>query len=505
MGRISTSDGAAATNGTASLPGDVKLDGVERKLELNGYAKARPTASRRRDRDYRMRRMLAAADVVAVMVGIAAMPLFDIARPLEHVFWGTITIPLWLALFMMYGLYSAGLRRVGHSTADEIPGLVHVFVLGGVGTWVILHLTPAGSTEFAPLCAAIGLAFALDLALRSAVRWLSRSLLGSERVLLVGSGPMTPVLARQVQRQPSHGLEIVGALTREENRHWPLPVESLGALGEVDAAALLSELDVDRVVVSAEGIEDHVLMDLVDLCRKMNIRVSALPSLAAMIGPAATIDQLEGVTVIGLNLPTLARSSQVLKRAMDIIGASILLVLSAPVMLVVAIAVKLDSPGPLLFRQTRIGRGGKPFRLAKFRSMVDGAEAQREELLALSRQKEWLDLEHDPRITRVGRFLRLTSLDELPQLWSVLRGNMSLVGPRPLVAQEDCNVSGWARGRLDLTPGLTGMWQVLGRTHIPFEQMVMLDYLYVANWSLWTDVKLILRTLPTVVARKGAN
>ncbi|HLH13171.1 MAG TPA: sugar transferase, partial [Solirubrobacteraceae bacterium] len=138
-------------------------------------------------------------------------------------------------------------------------------------------------------------------------------------------------------------------------------------------------------------------------------------------------------------------------------------------------------------------------------SMVPEAEGMREQLLALSRQEKWLDLEHDPRITRVGRFLRLTSLDELPQMWNVLRGEMSLVGPRPLIAVEDRNVSGWARGRLDLTPGVTGLWQVLGRAHIPFEQMIMIDYLYVANWSLWTDVKLILRTLPAVLTRRGAN
>jgi lipopolysaccharide/colanic/teichoic acid biosynthesis glycosyltransferase len=137
--------------------------------------------------------------------------------------------------------------------------------------------------------------------------------------------------------------------------------------------------------------------------------------------------------------------------------------------------------------------------------MVVEAEAQREELLAASRQAAWLDLEHDPRITRVGRVLRLTSLDELPQFWNVLCGDMSLVGPRPLIAEEDRNVSGWARGRLDLTPGITGVWQVTGRAHIPFEQMVMLDYLYVSNWSLWGDIKLVLQTIPVVLTRRGAN
>jgi lipopolysaccharide/colanic/teichoic acid biosynthesis glycosyltransferase len=190
---------------------------------------------------------------------------------------------------------------------------------------------------------------------------------------------------------------------------------------------------------------------------------------------------------------------------MDIVGASILLIVSAPIWFAVAVAIKLDSPGPVLFRQNRIGRGGKVMRVTKFRSMVVEAEAQRESLLAESRQAMWLDLEHDPRITRVGRVLRLTSLDELPQFWNVLRGDMSLVGPRPLIAEEDQNVNGYARRRLDLTPGITGVWQVMGRAHIPFDQMIMLDYLYVANWSLWTDIKLIIQTVPVVLTRRGAN
>jgi lipopolysaccharide/colanic/teichoic acid biosynthesis glycosyltransferase len=137
--------------------------------------------------------------------------------------------------------------------------------------------------------------------------------------------------------------------------------------------------------------------------------------------------------------------------------------------------------------------------------MVLDAETRRGELLAQSKDPRWLHLEHDPRVTRVGRLLRLMSLDELPQLWNVLRGQMSLVGPRPLVAEEDRMVHEWARGRLDLTPGITGLWQVLGRTSIPFEEMVKLDYLYVTNWSLWGDIRLILRTLPVVLRRSGAN
>jgi exopolysaccharide biosynthesis polyprenyl glycosylphosphotransferase len=459
----------------------------------------------KRGRDYRTRRALVLADLCALLIGIGALGLTDISTAWLHALWALPTIPVWLLLFVLYGLYSSGLRRVGHSTVDDIPRLAHALLLGSVALWGYFQITPAGKLRFGPLCAFAAIVLCADVLLRWLARRLSRRMLGNERVLFVGSGPMTPVLVRQIMRRPRHGIELVGALTRAENEHWPLPIASLGAVGGVDTAALLRRERVDRVVVSAEGMEDDLLLELVDRCRTMAIKVSALPSLAAMIGPAATIDQLEGVTVIGLNLPSLPRSSQVLKRAMDIVGAAVLLALSAPLWVAVAIAIKLDSPGPVLFRQERIGRAGKPFRLAKFRSMGIDAEARREELLAQSRQAAWLDLEHDPRVTRVGRVLRLASLDEIPQLWSVLRGHMSLVGPRPLVAQEDVNVSGWARGRLDLTPGLTGMWQVLGRTHIPFEQMVMLDYLYVANWSLWTDVKLLLRTLPSVLSRSGAN
>jgi lipopolysaccharide/colanic/teichoic acid biosynthesis glycosyltransferase len=201
----------------------------------------------------------------------------------------------------------------------------------------------------------------------------------------------------------------------------------------------------------------------------------------------------------------LSRSSRWAKRGLDLVGTSVALLLLAPVLLLLAMLVRLDSPGAALFRQERVGRGGRRFRLLKLRTMERDAEARRAELLADSKDPGWLHLEYDPRITRLGRVLRLTSLDELPQLWNVLRGDMSLVGPRPLVPEEASMVQPWARGRLDLTPGITGLWQVLGRTCIPFEEMVKLDYLYVTNWSLWGDVRLILRTLPALLTRRGAN
>jgi lipopolysaccharide/colanic/teichoic acid biosynthesis glycosyltransferase len=182
-----------------------------------------------------------------------------------------------------------------------------------------------------------------------------------------------------------------------------------------------------------------------------------------------------------------------------------LLLLTLPLYPAIALAIKLDSAGPILFRQVRIGRGGRPFRLFKFRTMVSDAEAQVEALRALSSEAAWLALDHDPRVTRVGAFLRKTSLDEVPQLWNVLRGEMSLVGPRPMPSYVQEHITGWGRKRLDLTPGLTGLWQVLGRTRIPFEEMIKLDYLYVTNWSLWGDVRLLLKTLHVILSGRGAN
>jgi lipopolysaccharide/colanic/teichoic acid biosynthesis glycosyltransferase len=173
--------------------------------------------------------------------------------------------------------------------------------------------------------------------------------------------------------------------------------------------------------------------------------------------------------------------------------------------LLAAFAIKLTSPGPVLYAQERIGRHGRRFRVYKLRTMVQDADERLKSLAKDSSHPAWLLLDHDPRITRVGRVLRLTSIDELPQLWNVLRGDMSLVGPRPMTPSVHEHISGWGRRRLDLTPGITGLWQVLGRTTIPFEEMLKLDYLYVTNWSLWQDVRLLIRTLPVVLRRRGAN
>jgi exopolysaccharide biosynthesis polyprenyl glycosylphosphotransferase len=279
----------------------------------------------------------------------------------------------------------------------------------------------------------------------------------------------------------------------------------LGSFRSPNLSERLAEHRIDRIIVSHVDVHEGELLELVRRCREMSIKVSVLPQLFDVMGPSVEVDDIEGVTVLGLAPPVLPRSSRMLKRAMDIAGATPALVLVAPLVALAAVAIKLDSPGPVFFRQERVGRRGRKFTLFKLRTMEVGAHERQEELAALSRDRHWLHLDHDPRVTRVGRFLRRTSMDELPQLWNVLKGEMSLVGPRPIVETEARQLDGWGLSRVDLTPGLTGLWQVLGRTQIPFAEMIKLDYLYITNWSLWTDVRLILRTLPIVLSRRGAN
>jgi exopolysaccharide biosynthesis polyprenyl glycosylphosphotransferase len=279
----------------------------------------------------------------------------------------------------------------------------------------------------------------------------------------------------------------------------------LGTLASGDLTDTIREHRIERVVVSHREVDEETLLRLIRNCRELGVKVSVLPGVFDAIGSGVEVDDVEGVTVLGMNPPVLSRSSRVLKRSMDLVGSLVLLLLTAPIQVVVAVAIKLEDGGPVLFRQRRVGRWDRQFHVIKFRTMCVDAEAKRAALLALSRDPGWLLLDEDPRITRVGRFLRMTSLDELPQVWNVLRGEMSLVGPRPLMEEDASQLTGWGRSRLDLKPGLTGLWQVLGRTSIPFEEMVKLDYLYVTNWSLWNDIRLLLRTFPVVFGRRGAN
>jgi exopolysaccharide biosynthesis polyprenyl glycosylphosphotransferase len=340
---------------------------------------------------------------------------------------------------------------------------------------------------------------------RSQMRRAVTRLVGAERVALIGDAASLGDLGRKIQTHPEYGVDPVGIVAVGRNGAAAAEMPVLGTLADIDVAEFVRRHAIDRMIVAHDEVDDHALLELMRACGSLSVKVSILPRHFDAIGPSVEVDDIEGVTVLDVNPLVLPRSSRFFKRCMDVTGAAVAIMLTSPLMAVCAVAILIDSGRPILFRQERVGRRGESFGLLKFRTMVPDAEEQTEALLERSQDPHWLHLEDDPRVTRIGAFMRTTSLDELPQLLNVLKGEMSLVGPRPLLPYQDARLSPWGRTRLDLAPGITGLWQVLGRTSIPFEEMVKLDTLYVTNWTIWLDVKLLLRTVRSVLTRRGAN
>ncbi len=413
----------------------------------------------------------------------------------------------WIAMFCAYRLYDRQPNTIATSNFDEIAELFHALLAGSL----LLLLTGQalarifGVKVYSPVEATLFLAAAL--ALVPACRYLVRSfvmpvMMAPRRALIVGAGTTGRAVERKIAAHPSYGLELVGFLDDD-----PETTEGMSVIGPTrDLTRVVEELEIDWVIVTlSRGAYDETL-DLVRAVRRPDVHLSIVPSFYELFASNATIEDIEGLPVVSLPPMRFSRSVVFLKRAVDLVAAGLGLLLLSPVLLGIAVAIKLDSRGPVFFRQRRWGRGGREFRIVKFRTMVDGAEALKPSV------EERNDIEggplfkirEDPRITRVGAWLRRTSLDELPQLWNVLRGEMSLVGPRPFVVDEACQITGWAGRRAETTPGITGLWQVMGRTDLPFEEMVKLDYIYVTNWSLWWDIKILFQTIPAILARRGA-
>ena len=412
---------------------------------------------------------------------------------------------MWPAVFGAYGLYERQTRAIAPSSLDEVADLFHALLAGSL----VLLVAGQGFKKlldwsiYSPLEAAmfLGLALVLIPLGRACVRtWVLPSVLRPRRALIVGAGLEGRVV--QKQARGASGVRPAGASASSTPSAGP------SVLGDpADLPRLIDTLEVDWVVMATSAEPTGEMLDLMRAVRRPDVHLSIVPSYSELFASNATIEELEGIPVVSLPPMRLSRSIRTVKRAIDLVASGLGLLVLTPLLAVVAIAIRLDTPGPIFFRQRRHGRGGTEFEIVKFRTMVADAEAQR---LAMAHLNEMegagplFKMANDPRITKVGAFLRKTSLDELPQLWNVLRGEMSLVGPRPFVVHESEQITGWAGRRLDTTPGITGLWQVLGRNDIPFDEMVKLDYVYVTNWSLWWDIKILLRTIPTVLGRKGA-
>ena len=446
------------------------------------------------ERNRRYRRLIAAADVIAtVATVIVCLPLLGEgdSAPLSLL----LALPLVVIICKLRGLYDRDEVVMRKSTLDEAPSLFQVATLFCLLLWIgerPLQLGDLGGDQV--LVTWITLFFAL-LAGRVAARGLARRVTAPERCLLLGDPVMCDQARAKIEGSSAVHAEVVGEILSARIGEEEAPVEKV--------ADLAARRDVQRVIIAPRSTDHGDVLNLVRAVKSLGLNVSVLPRLLEVVGSSVVVDDLEGLGMLGVRRFGLNRSSGYVKRVFDVAGAGAGLLLMSPLLFLVALAVRLDSRGPALFRQQRIGKDGRSFRMVKFRTMVLDAEVEKAGLEDLNEASGLFKIADDPRITRVGRFLRRTSLDELPQLLNVMRGEMSLVGPRPLVLEDDSRISGWDRRRLHLTPGMTGPWQVLGSARIPLPEMVKLDYLYVATWSLWGDVKIMLHTSLFVLRRRG--
>ena len=463
--------------------------------------------SRHRDRDFALRRALLVADLLGVTLALALALLIagHRAAPLPAALWVLPTLPFWALLFRGYGLYRRPVRRFEPTHLDDASSLLHAVVLGTLGLWLAYKLAPVRQLNFEEVVIFGLLALPLVATLRVALRMVNVWLKGPERVFAIAPPHDVLMLGRKLRRHPEYEMELVGAVTEGSGDSEDSELSLAAELEGVED--LIGSGQVDHVIVrlDANYLSQERVVELMRACHREGVRFGYFPGAQGLLLPGVELNHLEGMGVLTCHPPVLSRTSAALKRGVDLLLAGALLVVLAPLLALVALVVVLDSKGGVLYRQTRVGKDDRRFELIKFRTMVPGADAMDDELMKSSIDPDWLVMERDPRVTRVGGFLRRNSIDELPQLWNVLRGEMSLVGPRPLSVRDDGEVHGWRRNRLDLVPGITGYWQVLGRNHIPFKEMLEVDYAYVANWSLWHDLKLLVRTVPAVLRRRGAN
>ncbi len=451
-------------------------------------------------RDSLYHRLLAAGDL------IAATAAFLVAtRVLGHEsldVWAVLAILMLVPVCKLAGLYDRDEHLIHKTTLDEAPAVFRVAVLYTLLAFLAGAGFVAGTLGRPQAAILCGLLFTLMLLMRVLARALAGSLLAEERCVILGNADAAHWLATKLERSPGARVEVLGRVPLSDDPS----TNELPVLGSLDTLGrLLAEHRVDRALIApGRGDSDLRLLDAVRVVKRTGVRVSVLPRLFEVVGSAFEFDDIEGATLLGLRSHGLSRSSRLVKRCFDFTASLLAVIVLAPLMALIAAAIKIDSRGPVLFKQRRVGLEDRVFEIYKFRTMVDGAEAQR---AALTHRNEagggLFKIEDDPRITRVGRFLRKTSLDELAQLLNVLRGDMSLVGPRPLVLDEDCLIEGLHRHRLLLPPGVTGLWQIFGSARIPLNEMAKIDYIYGANWSLWLDTKILLRTVPFVLGRRG--
>jgi exopolysaccharide biosynthesis polyprenyl glycosylphosphotransferase len=423
--------------------------------------------------------------------------------------YGPFLLALLIILPVAYYLSDVYPYRRGRSWVEELYSIATATTLGIVAVIILsLFFSTTLYSRLIFLYAAFFITVFLGVSrlFISRVRnYLRNYGVGVERMLLVGAGDVGRMVMRNVTARPDYGYQIIGFVDDNPSK-GNTDIGPFRALGPTENfEALLNKLQIDTVVICLPWQTHRMIQRLLRSCDTHDVRALVVPDLFQLTKNQMQVEDLNGIPLISTREVSIQGINYILKRAVDVLLAAVSSIILLPFGLAIAAAIRFDSPGPIFFVQTRIGRNGVPFRCYKFRSMIQGADDLREAMGELNEASGPLfKVRDDPRRTRVGRFLRRYSLDELPQLINVLKGDMSLVGPRPNLPEEVTAYQEWHKKRLSVSPGITGLWQVSGRSDLTFDEMVLLDIYYVENWNLFLDISILLRSIPAVLWGRGA-
>jgi exopolysaccharide biosynthesis polyprenyl glycosylphosphotransferase len=432
--------------------------------------------------------MLALADVVAAAAVIGSFAILGPGPTTAA--WAVVYLPAWILAAKVYGLYDRDHRSLRHLTVDEVPIVLLWGITCVAGLALFLRLTtPAGIGTSSAALRALCIAVVAVLAFRGLARWAWRRLTPPERVVIVGSGSVAHSIRRKLELFSDIHATVVG-------EHASVTPKSLRA-GLFD--------DADRLIVAVQSIDERLIAGLVAFCRREHVKLSIVPPARGVFGTAVQLRHVADLPVVEYNTWDVSRSTLLLKRILDVAVSSVALLLSAPIFMLTMLAIRIADGGPAFYTQTRAGIHGRGFVIFKFRTMRSDAEALLPTLVKFDALSEPVfKLVRDPRVTRLGRFLRRTSLDELPQLLNVLKGDMSLVGPRPEQVELVRRYRPEHLFRLQVKPGLTGPMQVYGRGRLSFEERLAVEREYIENLSISRDLRILALTVPSVFGGRGA-
>jgi exopolysaccharide biosynthesis polyprenyl glycosylphosphotransferase len=471
------------------------------------------------NRGFILRRLLAVGDVVGLLASLALvqavlLPLFGRAFSVTDQVIFVLMLPLWVFAGSLFGLYHLPDRRLDHSIAEEFGPVALTATVWSWGFILTRAAVEDGSIEVLPAVALWGAAIVTIVFLRGLIRSATkRRAWYKQRVFLIGAPHDVRRVARRIKRHPEYGLVVVRILSLDEGAGPPGADAEGHTVSPVPGAEILTEIialsGINRVIIATPPADSEARSELVRRLKQTDVHIDLLVGDPEVFSSNGMIHHVEGLPVFTIPAVDEGRAWAALKRSVDVAASAGGLLALSPLLAYCAARIKLGSKGPVLFRQQRIGRYGEPFDLVKLRTMVTQADARKDEVGELNVHlgtdtPGMFKIREDPRVTPFGRTLRRYSLDELPQLWNVLKGEMSLVGPRPLIPDEASLIDGDYGERDKMRPGITGPWQTLGRSDIGFADMVKLDYAYVTTWSFAEDFRLLLRTVGAVLHGRGA-